>query len=275
MVNESLLQHTGRDGFMRNALATTLLALTVACSQQAAVVEESRPLEVGSAVSVYTFNGDIDVSWYQGTQMELSYRKTTWRGESELDKVEVTVSQEDGQTVVRAEKLEPGAQVGVDIELRLPEGVSLAMLESSNGDVNVTGGGGDVTVNTSNGDIVFHGFEGSVLGDTSNGDVVILGGTVRGADTSNGEIEAEIREMEGGRTVLDTSNGNITVYLDPALDVRVVMDTSNGSVSVDNLALASVRIDGSDGTATLNAGTDELILDTSNGNIQVYGLDAQ
>jgi len=121
---------------------------------------------------------------------------------------------------------------------------------------------------------VFTGFEGTVMAATSNGDVTVRGGTLRGADTSNGDIVAEIRSVSGDRTVLDTSNSDIEVYVSPDLDLRIIMDTSNGSVSVSGLSPASVRIDGSDGTASLNAATHELILDTSNGDIDVFGLDS-
>ena len=253
-------------------VATAALA-ALGCSQQAAVVEDSMPVEVGSQVDMYTFNGDITVEWYQGSEMDLSYQKTTWRGEAELDKVEVTVSEEGDATIIRAEKLQENAQVGVDFEVRLPEGVRLGRVETSNGNVTVTGGTGDAIVDTSNGDIVFRGFSGTVRGDTSNGDIVVLGGTIRSADTSNGEIEAEIRSVQGSRTILDTSNGNIDVYISPELDVKIIMDTSNGSVSVSGLPVADIWIEDSEGTATLNAGTHELVLDTSNGDVQVYGLD--
>jgi len=258
---------------MRAVLVTAAALAALGCSRQAAVVEDSMPVEVGSRVDMYTFNGDITVEWYQGTEMDLSYQKTTWRGEGELDKVEVTVAEEGDATIIRAEKLQEGAQVGVDLDVRLPEGVSLGRVETSNGNVTVTGGTGDAIVDTSNGDIVFRGFAGTVRGDTSNGDIVVLGGTLRSADTSNGEIEAEIRSVQGSRTILDTSNGNIDVYVSPQLDVKVIMDTSNGSVSVSGLPVADVWIEDSEGTATLNAGTHELVLDTSNGDVRVYGLD--
>ncbi len=263
----------GRGPEMRTAILAAAAIMAMGCAQQAAVVEESEPMEVGSVVEISSFNGDIKVTWLQGSEMDLTYRKTTWRGEAELEKATVSVSRDDGVTYIWAERLEDGARVGVDLEVGLPEGVRLARVETSNGDVSVTGGTGDVVVETSNGDIVFRGFAGSVRGDTSNGDMVVLGGTLRSADTSNGDIEAEIRSLEGNRTVLDTSNGDIDVYMSPTLDVKVIMDTSRGAVSVSGLSVADVRIDGSDGTATLNAGTHELILDTSNGDINVYGLD--
>jgi len=44
-------------------------------------------------------------------------------------------------------------------------------------------------------------------------------------------------------------------------------------VSVSGLPVADVWIEDSEGTATLNAGTHELVLDTSNGDVRVYGLD--
>lgn len=248
--------------------------MALGCTRQAAVYEESTPVEAGSVVSMYTFNGDVEVDWYDGGEVDLGYTKTSWLGEGELEKVDVTVEDEDGETVIRAEKLQSGAQVGVDLDVSLPRGVAVGTIETSNGDVTVTGGSGDATVDTSNGDIVFSGFGGTVLAATSNGDVIVRGGTLRGADTSNGDIIAEIRSVSGERTVLDTSNSDIEVYVSPELDLRIIMDTSNGSVSVSGLALASVRIDGSDGTASLNEATHELVLDTSNGDIEVFSLES-
>lgn len=263
-----------KDMQMRAAYAVAVAVMVLGCTRHSAVFENSSPVEAGSVVSMYTFNGDIDVEWYDGDVMDLGYTKTSWVGEGELDKVEVTVTEEDGMTVIRAEKLQSGAQVGVDLDVSLPRSVAVEFLETSNGDVTVTGGSGDANVDTSNGDVVFTGFEGSVMAATSNGDVTVRGGTLRGADTSNGDIVAEIRSVSGDRTVLDTSNSDIEVYVSPDLDLRIIMDTSNGSVSVSGLSPASVRIDGSDGTASLNAATHELILDTSNGDIDVFGLDS-
>jgi DUF4097 and DUF4098 domain-containing protein YvlB len=248
-----------------------LVIATTGCSQHMTVNTDSYAIESGSVIVVETFNGDITVTAHSGEDLQVEVERTSWRSQSELDKVEVTVSVGD-TTYVEATKLESMANVGVNFTVGVPEGVTIGYLQTSNGDITVNGGAGDLIASSSNGDITVLDFEGTSNLDTSNGDIISRGGTLRGADTSNGDIQAEIRAVEGDQIVLDTSNGDVVVHIARDVNAELIMDTSMGDVSVEGLDLREARISETEGTAILGEGGPRIILDTSLGDIEVHAL---
>ncbi|MBD3369157.1 DUF4097 family beta strand repeat protein [Candidatus Fermentibacteria bacterium] len=256
---------------LRMSIALLLLLSTTGCSQHMTVNTDSYAIESGSVVVIDTFNGDITVNTYDGDDLRVEVERTSWRSQSELDKVEVTVSVGD-TTYVEATKLERIVDVGVDFTVSIPEDVTVGRLQTSNGDITVSGGGGDLLASSSNGDITVLDFDGTSELYTSNGDITVRGGTLKGADTSNGDIEAEIRAVEGDEIILETSNGDVVVYLSPDLSAELVMDTSMGDISVEGLELREANISETEGTAILGEGGATIVLDTSMGDIEVHSL---
>ena len=255
---------------IRISIPFVLCALSVfaGCRRYETVHTELHSVPQESTISVATFNGDIDIEWYAEDEMSIEITKTSWRSEEELEKVEVVIIT-DSETSVTARKLDTDANVGVSLSLLLPQGTAIRILETSNGDITVTDGAGDAEAYTSNGDVTFSNFDGTIEIETSNGDIIVWGGSLSGANTSNGSIEAGIYTVPPEGIVLDTSNGDIIIKVLAGLNAEFDMDTSNGSVSIDAEDLTNVRISDSDGWATLGDGGSIIILDTSNGDIKV------
>lgn len=252
----------------KNIILLLLALSAIGCGHYEIVYTETHAVPQESTIYVSTFNGEIDIKWYNEDEMSLEITKTSWRSEAELEKAEVAVIT-NSETRITACKLDDDADVGVSLSLLLPMGTAIRVLETSNGDVTVTDGVGSAEVNTSNGDVTFSNFDGTINIKTSNGDISVRGGTLTGADTSNGSIDAEIHVVPPEGIVLDTSNGDIIISVLQELNAELDMDTSNGSVSIDAEDLTNVRISDSEGRATLGEGGSTIRLDTSNGDIKV------
>ena len=252
----------------RNIIMVLFALSVIGCGHYEIVYTETHVIPQESAICVTTFNGDIDIQWYHEDEMSLEITKSSWRSEEELEKVEVVVIT-DSATRITAHKLDDDANVGVSLSLLLPMGTAIRVLETSNGDVTVNDGIGNAEVNTSNGDVTFSNFDGTIDINTSNGDIIVLGGTLTGAETSNGNIEAGIYSITPEGIILDTSNGDIIISVLQGLNAEFDIDTSNGSISIDAEDLTDVRISDSDGRATLGEGGSTIRLDTSNGDIKV------
>lgn len=252
----------------RNIILVLFALSVIACGHYEIVYTETYAVPQESTIYVATFNGSIDIEWYHEDEMSIEITKSSWRSEEELEKVEVVVIT-DSETRITAQKLEDDADVGVSLSLLLPLGTAIRVLETSNGDVTVNDGIGNAEVRTSNGDVTFSNFDGTIDIQTSNGDIIVCGGSLAGAKTSNGSIEAGIYAVPSEGIVLDTSNGNIIISVLRGLNAEFDMDTSNGSITIDAEDLTDVRISDSDGRATLGEGGSIISLDTSNGDIKV------
>jgi hypothetical protein len=142
----------------------------------------------------------------------------------------------------------------VDYLVTMPPGTSVEV-DTSNGDVAVTGVAGDVRVDTSNGkvllvavggDVVVHSSNGSIDGrdltaptahlDTSNGSITLVFATAPDtvtADSSNGDVTVELPEGVY-RVLTSTGNGDVDVAVttDPDSARLIEVETSNGDVTI-------------------------------------------
>ena len=251
--------------------SAALLVLLAGCGRYVSVITETHSIPVNRTVAVSTFNGSINVEWYEGSELELEITTTSGRSESELEKAEVKIT--SGMiTSIEAHRLDRYANVGVSLKLRLPHGTQISELHTSNGCISVSGGSGTAQVHTSNGNISFDDFSGSVSVETSNGSISVSGSNLVYAASSNGSITGEIMSITPEGVTLRTSNGAINVEIDSNLNADLEMDTSNGSVSVTGEGFSDVSIDDSDGWATLGAGGNPITLRTSNGSIRVTAV---
>ncbi|MCD4846637.1 MAG: DUF4097 domain-containing protein [Candidatus Aegiribacteria sp.] len=253
---------------LRNIILVLFILSVIGCGHYEIVYTETYAVPQESTVYVATFNGDIDIEWYNEDEISVEITKHSWRSEEELEKAEVAIIA-DSETRITAYKLDDDADVGVSLSLLIPQGTAMRVLETSNGDITVNGGIGNAEVNTSNGDVTFSDFEGTIDIETSNGDIIVRGGSLIGAETSNGRIEAGIYSIPSEGIILDTSNGDIIVSVLQELNAEFDIDTSNGTISIDAENLTDVRISDSEGRATLGEGGPIIRLDTSNGNIKV------
>ncbi|MCX5999439.1 MAG: DUF4097 family beta strand repeat-containing protein, partial [Chloroflexi bacterium] len=150
-----------------------------------------------------------------------------------------------------------GSSAKADVYVTAPAGMALR-LETSNGEIDITGMNNGGSLNTSNGQILLDNVkgdfdartsneaieanttEGTGLFRTSNGKVDLR--DVKGsfdASTSNGDIFFSGEMSSGGSNRLTTSNGDVNVELQGAPSINLDASTSNGRVSSDLAILAT------------------------------------
>jgi DUF4097 and DUF4098 domain-containing protein YvlB len=159
------------------------------------------------------------------------------------------------------------------MNIKVPEGVLVENVVTSNGAVQVYDVDGNVSASSSNGNIIFENVDGYVEASSSNGNIEVkncMG--VGDLSTSNGRIFAEIFNF-GEDIDFKTSNGRITVYINPTLNADIELETSNGEIDISGLTLNLTQSNDKYIVGKLGLGGNEIDIETSNGDILLYKLE--
>lgn len=226
-----------------------------------------------TVVNVENINGNIQINKWDGDRVVLDAVKKTRFGEDELDKVEIIATQDDTKLRIEVKHAVEWARVSVDIDIKVPDNVTVDYVRTSNGNVQISGVEGDVEASSSNGNVIVTYVNGYVKASTSNGNIEIRDTTgVQDLKTSNGAILAEI---SGTRDDVDITslNGKITVYLNPAMNIDIKGSVSNGRISTDDLAMNLTTMKEHYIEGKLGDGGNKIFMSVSNGNINLDKLD--
>jgi DUF4097 and DUF4098 domain-containing protein YvlB len=227
--------------------------------------------EDGATLEVRNRNGSIEISSWDNDYIDVYAIKRSAFGRSELEKVDIRV-QSDGDIIIQTEYLQRNARVSVNYEIRVPVGLEVTKVNSSNGRISLRKIRGDVTAETSNGSIEIRDVNGSVSAKTSNGKVHISGVTgIREVKTSNGSISVEIPEILDDITIR-TSNGSIKLYLPGELNADLDLSTSNGKVNTHGLEVFFRSFSNTHLNGKIGEGGSIIQVTTSNGSIDMYKL---
>ena len=248
-------------------------------------------VEPGSEVVVINRNGGVTVDVREGETVTVSAVKRSAYGQTELDKVQIVVTEGDPLRIETVHTAQD-PQVNVDCTIHLPPATVLLRAESSNGPIDLAGArvngtelltsngpirvdgapGGDITADSSNGPIEVRGADGYVTARTSNGHITVEESAgVMELRTSNGPITASIPAVRGD-VKITTSNGAITLRLAETLDARLIATTSGGRIAASNLPLQLEESSGTRIVGTLGDGGPTITVTTSNGGINLEGL---
>jgi DUF4097 and DUF4098 domain-containing protein YvlB len=182
----------------------------------------SCPLTADGAFSLEDQNGRITLTGWDKPEVEI---KAVKHGDSQtvLETVKIDVDASASRVVVhtRGPSDSVGSHWKVDYTIKVPRHAHLAKLDSVNGDINISGVGGDITASTVNGQ--------TRVTDAAGGLKL---------DTVNGRIIAEFARLTPGQnSSLNAVNGTIEVILPPNADASVSASTVNGAIRSDFPAL--------------------------------------
>lgn len=158
----------------------------------------------------------------------------------------------------------------------------IAELHTSGGDIDISNMGSSVEAHTSGGDIRGKNIDGPVGGRTSGGDIDLR--DVRGgvdASTAAGDVEVEITLKDfkkDHRIHLETASGSIKLTLPPKIPASIsaeIRDAGGRWKRYDIYSDFPLSIESEDGgrairrKGDINGGGDEIVLETSNGDIYI------
>ncbi len=245
----------------------------------------------GCKLNVNNRNGSVEIESWEKDYIDISATLETRKSEKEFEKVEIEVIDEDGCTI-KTTTLTKNPKVSVHYEIKVPDGVLISSINSSNGSIDIsecegkmklkTSNGsididdseGSFVANTSNGKIEFENLFGSAEAYTSNGSINITGtSNLKKAITSNGKITLKIDEKLEDNIYLSTSNSSIRIHLDPSIDLNVKASTSNARIDLNGIEITTSELSSNHIDGKINKGGKTITAKTSNGSIKFYKLE--
>ncbi len=229
------------------------------------------PLEAGGRFSLKNTNGDIRIETWAKAEADISAVKIARGHKENLEKVTIETNAQAGSVAV--DTIYPkfrNLRVSVKYDIKVPEGVKIELVRSTNGDVELIGRYGDVKASSTNGDIKLTGSAGAAEFSTTNGG--IHAADVTGpidAHTTNGRITLTVSLLKGD-IVARTTNGSITARLGGEINARLKVHTTNGHidtslpVTISNLSQSRRRLEG-----TIGSGGPLIDLSTTNGSVSI------
>ena len=211
----------------------------------------SYPLKAGGRLSVDGFNGSVEVSVWGQETVDISGAKYARTQEDTRD-LKIEIDHNANSVSIRA--IRPSMRhgnYGAKFAIKVPRGVVLDHLATSNGAIRTEDGAGPAWMKTSNGHVEVRRLKGALNAETSNGPVELedIDGAAE-VHTSNGHIRAE-----GVRGALEatTSNSSIHAVLDK-VDGAVRLQSSNGGIdlTLPNDMQSAVRAHTSNSGITLH-----------------------
>ena len=224
-------------------------------------------------LKVKTINGQIEVLTWDGDTVEFNAVKKSSISREELDLMEITVTESNDIIDIEAVYIgEESTTPSVDMNIKIPDYVTVESATTSNGAVIISDVKGDIIATSSNGAIIIDNVDGYATATTSNGRIEVTNTTgVKNLQTANMGITAEIFDFQENINI-GTSNGRITLYIDPSLNADIEMQTSNGQITISGITLDLSLDDDKHKIGTMGEGGNDIDIVTSNGNIYLYNL---
>ncbi len=245
----------------------------------------------GCKLNVHNRNGKIEIKSWKENYIDISAILGTNKSEKEFEKIKIEVLDEDGCTI-KTTALERNPRVSVQYEIKVPKGVIINEINSSNGEIIIIDCEGEMNLDTSNGRIEVFDSKGNFVANSSNGGIefVNLSGTAEAYTsngkirvvrtpgfkkgvTSNGKIILEIDEKMKNDIYLSTSNGSIRITLDPSLDLDIDASTSNSRIDLNGIEITTSEFSKDSVSGKINSGGKKITASTSNGSIKFYKLE--
>jgi DUF4097 and DUF4098 domain-containing protein YvlB len=231
------------------------------------------PLKSDGTFNLRNVNGSITIRTWKEAKVDIKALKTTKGDPDKLQEVKIEV--EASANSVSVDTIYPrgrNIRVSVNYEIRVPQGVNLGKVRSTNGSVYITGPVGNTTASTTNGRIELDGAKGTISLSSTNGRIEAA--NVKGeleAGTTNGTIVLEMVSFED-KIKAKTTNGSITLRVGSLKTVNADFNarTVNGSISLDlPVTLKSMKKSRRSLEGQIGQGGPEISLRTVNGSIKI------
>jgi hypothetical protein len=257
-------------------LLTFVFGVTIlgsGCSAQSGKdYRQTFSVEPGTVLEIYNRHGDIDVSSWDREDIEIDAVRHSTLLAPFLKEPTIDVST-GKQFVIRTLYSSNLAEnFRIQYRIRVPKGVLVTNVETSNGKIDVENVSGDIDVKTSTGGIRINKVNGFVKAVTSNGKINIT--EVNGlyeARNDRGDISVEVPAIRDNLT-LRSDNGSITAFFSPNVAAQLEASTSNGNITYTDLPLIVNQSSKTTMTGRLGEGSGKISIATSRGSINLKKL---
>lgn len=278
---------TRRISILLGSIALLAAFVSQACGDAREEYHKTFPLKAGAAVQLYNTNGNVAISAWDETYADVHAVKKTREGKSELDRVEIQVSTDNGleiRTMVRKTNPDDDSflsritggigsspKVNVEYTVTVPRSALLGEVRTVNGGVTLRGTGGDARARTTNGSVTLTDGARAAEARTTNGAVAVIDGTVtERASTTNGSVTATLDAESTLPAKFSTVNGSVTLTVPRGINADVELRTVNGRVSVpEGLTLRSGVVSPRRIEGRLGSGGKLISAETVNGSIHL------
>ena len=120
-------------------------------------------------LQITNINGPIKITKWSGNTVVVDATMRSNIGESELDNIEIEVTENNNLIDIVTNYLGSGSvQVSTDMNINAPTYVTIDSVTTSNGEVRISGIKGNITAHSSNGAVIIQNVNGYVDASTSN-----------------------------------------------------------------------------------------------------------
>ncbi len=218
-------------------------------------------------------HGSVTITTWKEDKVDIKALKTTKGDPDKLKEVKIEV--EATTNSVSVNTIYPrgkNIRVSVKYEVKVPQGVNLGKVKSTNGNIYITGPVGHTNASTTNGRVDLDGAKGTISLSSTNGriDAVNIKGELD-ARSTNGTIVLEMLSFED-TIKAKTTNGSITLRVGSLEKVNADFNarTTNGSISLDlPVTLKGMKKSRRSLEGQIGQGGPEILLRTTNGSIKI------
>ncbi|MFO7896745.1 MAG: DUF4097 family beta strand repeat-containing protein [Candidatus Cloacimonadales bacterium] len=251
--------------------------------------EKSVDYSPGMRLDLHNLNGAVAVESWDKAEIMITAEKRISQSRHNYEKklADTQILVKVGKDCEIETKVPVRAEVTVSYQIKVPRGIEVKNLQSSNGSLQVEGTkdgnyvtsngsiqveniSGDFALHTSNGSINAQNIDGIFSAKTSNGAITTKNcRKLRSLRSSNGSIRAEIEELANDLEIT-SSNGTIALQLG-SIDADIEASTSNSRIVTENLNLANLERGKNYLTGRMGSGGNLLKISTSNSKITITG----
>ncbi len=227
-----------------------------------------------TTLRVENINGDVEVSTWYGTQVDLHVEKKVrkmWEGE--LDNAEVNVTLVADELLVRTVYQTLAAHnVTTSLTLLVPIDLNITLLKTINGNVEATGLVDDLALRSTNGNLVADNVQGFVAAATTNGDIDILNVSgIADLTTLNGNVDARVKAIADNVTI-SAVNGNVEAWFPDTLNANLTLTVATGLIDLHDLAVNLTTDGEKHKEGRLGDGGYQIDISSSTGDLELHQL---
>lgn len=231
-------------------------------------VETTYPPTTATGLTVDTRNGAIDVHPTDGDDVVVEALVRSRRADDDLDGVSLDRTETGDILHLAVAVPEENRATSVDLDVGVPDSLTVDRVSSRNGTIHVRDVRGDVLAETKNGTLTIESVDGVVDAHAKNGEITVRDTQVRDVDSKNGTLDLDLSGLEVDATI-QSKNGTVAIRVPADTDADFTLAATHGTASVEGLTCLVEESSRRHVSGELGTGGPLLDARTKNGSLQL------